>query len=83
METNELYNLGKLIIIKLIVNGRQMYEAAGRNMGTYILWKGTLKNTEFRTEDLLMEKLPSNLEKAKGLIRQCAESQFGGDVEIA
>jgi hypothetical protein len=84
METNSLYNLGKLMIIKLMVDGKRMYEAAGINLGPYIIWKGTLRNTDFQTDSLSMKILPSNLEQTKGLIRQLAESQFKGRrIEIA
>jgi len=83
MAFNNLYDFGKGVIMKLRVNGRQMYEAVGLNCLAYIDWKGTLRNTDFQTDELTMDKLPRNLQKAKGLVRQCAELQFkGADIII-
>ena len=68
----------EIVLIKLLVNGKPKFETFGYKgiLPNYVSWKGTLRNTEFKTDSLSMKNLPDTISSTKSLIVQCANSQY-------
>ena len=68
------------VLIKLEVDGKPRYEAFG-SMGFFgesVDWQGTLRNTEFKTQQLSMGNLPKRLTDTVSTIEACANRQYAG-----
>ena len=87
------YIPNKLLIMRLTVNGKNMYEAAGEpemffslGFDDGVAWQGTIQDAKFKKNASSLENLPTSCSEAKDLLARCAQTQYKEEtykIEIA
>lgn len=68
----------RTVLLKLTVDGKDIYQAFGYISGDAVAWQGTLKNIGFKAERATMDGLPKRLSEAESLLNKYAEAQYHG-----